>query len=113
MAAGGYDLDLVRVPSDSLARPFVPAVCVAYLAVHPLHAPELVARVDQLGPQVVLERVSQHDAENLADNLEPFGFTTNIREAPRRVTDETRAQVDGPVRAITADARREAAQTDR
>ena len=85
-----YDLELVRVPGDSLARPFVPAVCVAFLAVHPLQAPELVSRVDQLGPQAVLERVSHQDAENLGEALEPFGFTTNIREAPARPADEPR-----------------------
>ena len=87
VAAGAYDLELVRVPGDSLARPFVPAVCVAFLAVHPLQAPELVSRVDQLGPQAVLERVSHQDAENLGEALERFGFTTNIREAPARPAD--------------------------
>jgi hypothetical protein len=113
IAAGAYDLELVRVPGDSLARPFVPAVCVAFLAVHPLQAPELVSRVDQLGPQAVLERVSHQDAENLAEALEPFGFTTNIREAPARPADEPAIREDAPLRAIAADVRREASQNDR
>jgi hypothetical protein len=112
MAAGAYDLDLVRVPGDSLARPFVPAVCVAFLAVHPLQAAELVARVDRLGPQVVLERVSHQDAENLGEALEPFGFTTNIREALGRPVEAPPAHEDVPVRAIAADVRREASRRD-
>ena len=84
MATGDYDVELVRVPGDSLARPFVAAVCVALLAVHPLEAAELISNVDQLGPQAVVEHISRRDAENLTEALERFGFTTNIRESPAR-----------------------------
>ena len=113
MAGGAYDLELVRVPGDSLARPFVPAVCVAFLAVHPLQAPELVARVDQLGPQVVLERVSHQDAENLGEALERFGFTTNIGESPGLPAEvPTPVREDAPLRAIAADVRREASRQE-
>jgi hypothetical protein len=112
MAGGAYDVELVRVPGDSLNRPFVPAVCVAFLAVHPLHAPELVARVDQLGPQVVLEHVSHQDAENLGEALERFGFTTTIQESPALPADAPPARADAPLRAIAADVRREASRQD-
>jgi hypothetical protein len=111
-ADGTYDVELVRVPGDSLARPFVPAVCVTFLAVHPLQASELVAGVDQLGPQVVLERVSHRDAENLGEALERFGFTTNIRESPGGPAHDAAAREDVPVRAIAADVRREASRQD-
>jgi hypothetical protein len=113
MADGAYDVELVRVPGDSLARPFVPAVCVAFLALHPLEAPELVARVDQQGPQAVLERVSHRDAENLVEALEKFGFTLNIRESPADLTSHESAQRDdAPLQAIAVDVRREASRQD-
>ena len=82
LATGGYDLEIVRVPGDSQSRPFMSAVCVAVLAMHPLEAPELISNVDQRGPQAVLEHIAHPDAENLSDNLERFGFTMNIRGAP-------------------------------
>jgi hypothetical protein len=109
MAGGAYALQLVRVPGDSLARPFVPAVCVAFLAVHPLAAPELIARVDRQGPQVVLERVGHDDAENLGEALERFGFTTNVTEAPSLAA-EPPAPADALLRALATDVRREASQ---
>ena len=113
MADGADDVELVRVPGDSLGRPFVPAVCVVFLAVHPLSAPELIARVDQLGPQTVLERVSHHDAENLVEALERFGFTMNIRESPAGLAAGEPAPREGaPLKAIAVDARREAARHD-
>jgi hypothetical protein len=112
MADGAYDVELVRVPGDSLARPFAPAVCVAFLAVHPLEAPELVARVDRLGPQAVLERVSHRDAEQLVEALEKFGFTLNIRESPTEAAPDESAREDAPLQAIAADVRREASRHD-
>jgi hypothetical protein len=119
LASGAYDVEIVRVPGDTLARPFVPAVCVAFLAVHPVEAPQLVADVDQHGPQVVLEGVSHQDAENLSEALERFGITTNIRESSGRGTtsrdgtsDVAPHETGSPQKAIAADVRREAAQHD-
>ena len=110
---GGHDVELVRVPGDSLARPFVPAVCVVFLATHPLEAPDLIARVDRLGPQAVLERVSHHDAENLVEALERFGFTTNIRESPAEpASHEPALREEAQLKAIAADVRRVASRQD-
>jgi endogenous inhibitor of DNA gyrase (YacG/DUF329 family) len=109
VATGGYDLELVRVPGDSQSRPFVSAVCVAVLAMHPLETPELISNVDQLGPQVVFEQIAHGDAENLSDALERFGFTMNIREHPAGVTDR---EIAPQQKAIAADIRREVARRD-
>ena len=109
LATGDYALELVRVPGDSLARPFVPAVCVALLAVHPLEAAELISDVDRLGPRVVIEHISHREAENLNEALERFGFTMNIRESP---TGQAPHEIAAPQRAIAADVRREAARQD-
>lgn len=88
-------------------------MCVAFLALHPLEAPELVARVDQQGPQAVLERVSHRDAENLVEALEKFGFTLNIRESPADLTShESALREDAPLQAIAVDVRREASRQD-
>ena len=71
-------------PGDSLARPFVPAVCVAFLAVHPLEAPELVARVDR-------RSAGRSRARQPPGRREPrarpgaFGFTMNISESTPRL----------------------------
>jgi hypothetical protein len=109
LAEGDYDVELVRVPGDSLTRPFVPAVCVTSLAVNPLEAPELISNVDRVGSQVVLEHVSHEEAVNLERALERFGFTVNIRESPSALAPR---EPGPPQRAIATDARREAARHD-
>lgn len=109
LAEGNFDVDLVRVPGDSLARPFVPAACVAFLAVHPLAATELISNVDHHGPQVVLEYVSAQDADNLTEAMERFGITMNTRERPAGLAPR---EVAAPQKAIAADVRREAARQD-
>lgn len=109
LADGDYDVELVRVPGDSLARPFVPSVCVAFLGVHPLQATELISNVDRLGPQVVLEHVGAQDADNLTDAMERFGITMNTRENPAGLAPREAAT---PQKAIAADVRREAVRHD-
>ena len=109
LATGACDLELVRVPGDSQSRPFVSAVCVAILGMHPLETPELISNVDQRGPQVVVQRLTHPDAENLNNALERFGFTMNIRQRPAGAADRETAP---PQKAIAADIRREAARRD-
>jgi hypothetical protein len=104
---GPFDVDVMRVPLDPQVRPFMAAVCVAFLALHPLEAPKLISEIDSLGTQAVLEQVSHQDAENLKEALERFGFAVSIREeAPAIRAEPTQA------RAIAADVRREASRQD-
>ena len=81
----------------------------AFLAVHPLEAPQLISRVDQTGPQVVLDHVSHQDAENLDEALERFGFTMNIRQSP---ADDLTRDLAPSQKAIAADTLRDAARQD-
>jgi hypothetical protein len=109
LAEGEYDVELVRIPGDSLTRPFAPAVCVALLAVNPSEASELISNVDRVGAQVVIEHVSHQEAESLEQALERFGFTMNIRESP---SEPALQEPESLQRAIAVDARREAARPD-
>ena len=107
LAEGRFDVDVMRVPLDPQVRPFVAAVCVAFLAMHPLDAPKLISEIDNLGSQPVLEQVSHQDAENLKEALERFGFAVSVREGTPTIRAEgTQA------RAIAADVRREASRQD-
>jgi hypothetical protein len=104
---GSFDVDVMRVPADPQIRPFMAAVCVAFLAMHPVDAPKLISEINTLGTQPVLEQVSHEDAENLKEALERFGFAVSIREEAPSVRAE-----GAQARAIAADARREASRQD-
>jgi hypothetical protein len=108
LTEGRFGLDLFRIPSDPQVRPFVVAVCVATLGMHPTDAAKLISEVDHNGAQVVLEHVSHQDAENLKEALEKFGFSVSIIEtaAPAVATEAP------PTRAIAADVRREASRQE-
>jgi hypothetical protein len=108
LTEGRFGLDLFRIPSDPLVRPFVVAVCVAILGMQPTDAAKLISDVDHHGAQIVLEHVSHQDAENLKEALERFGFSVSIIE-----TSAPAVIAEAPAtRAIAADVRREASRQE-